>query len=65
MTRSDLYDSYISFGHTGSENSKEFKEWAEKMEALNEERLDTMFELIANGLKNAIKTSPIEDRIDC
>lgn len=55
MTRSDLYDSYISFGHTGSENSKEFKEWAEKMEALNEERLDTMFELIAKGLKESAK----------
>ena len=55
MTKSELYDSYISFGHTGSENSKEFKEWAEKMEALNEERLDTMFELIAKGLKESAK----------
>ena len=55
MTRSELYDSYISFGHTGSENSKEFKEWAKKMESLNEERLDTMFELIAKGLKESAK----------
>lgn len=55
MTKADLYDSYISFGHTGSENSKEFKEWAEKMEALNDARMDTMFELITKGLKESAK----------
>lgn len=54
MTRSELYDSYILFGHTGSENSKEFKEWTEKVEALNEEIPDA--EKMLNDLTKWLNT---------
>lgn len=65
MTKSTAYETWIELGYNGSENSPEFNEWYKKMEALNEARMDTMLELIVNGLRNAIKTGPIEDRIDC
>jgi len=51
MTKSTAYETWIELGYNGSENSQEFDEWYNKMEALNQARLDTMFEIIANGLR--------------
>lgn len=53
MNKSTAYESYIELGYTGSENSKEFNDWYEKLQAFYDVKLDATLEIIANGLKDS------------
>lgn len=53
MNRKALYKSYIKLGYSASEDSKEFKDWCEEMESFPKVDSDTMFEVIAKGLKES------------
>jgi hypothetical protein len=55
MTKATAYETWCELGYKGSENSKEFNELFNKMNALNEARLDYMLEAICDGLKESAK----------